>query len=198
VGRPPEARARALGTRGVLMGGLTLAGCGALDEPEKAEEHLPLRAEHPLDGGGSAMDASSLYPQVVDIIARSCSYERCHAGPLVGAGLSFEPGTDVRAALVGVRACQYDRMARVEPGDPDRSWLMIKLTEPFRPIDDPYAHAIYFAPPPGWDPLRRGCRDQTREGVPLFGQRMPATAPNSLPPAELDLLRRWIASGAPP
>lgn len=199
-----ETYAPALTAGGLAIGAITLAGCGPfetmLGAKDEDEVGAPLRAES-LDAGvfsTATVDASGLYPQVVELITQRCSYERCHAGPLVGAGLSFEPGADFRAALVGVRACQYDRMARVEPGHPDRSWLMIKLTAPFRPIDDPYAHAIYFTPPADWDETRRGCQDQTRDGVPLFGQRMPATAPNTLSKDELDLLRRWIGAGAPP
>jgi len=42
-----------------------------------------------------------------------------------------------------------------------------------------------------------GCRDQTEDGAPLFGQRMPATAPNTLSDADLATISRWIAEGAP-
>ena len=152
-----------------------------------------------LDAGSDEKgDAGSLYPQVVSIIERSCAYQRCHAGTPMGAGLGFELGSDHRAMLVDVPSCEYERMARVAPGSLEQSWLWIKLTAPFRPITDPYAHAIYFTPPPGWDESQRGCRDQTDEGVPLFGQRMPSTAPNTLPPEQLDVIRRWILAGAPP
>jgi hypothetical protein len=88
-------------------------------------------------------------------------------------------------------------MPRVAPGDPERSWLWVKLTAPFRPQTDPYAHSIYFEPPADWDPGERGCRDQTDEGEPLFGQRMPSTAPNTLRPDELAVIRAWILAGAP-
>lgn len=186
---------------GLGVGGvLSCAACLPDDATEPVARAASLHAAQfamvPADDAGAAV--ASLYPQVVDIIERRCSWERCHAGPLIGAGLHFEPGRDHRAALVGVRACEYDLMARVTPGAPDQSWLMVKLTAPFRPLRDPYAHQIFFTPPAGWDPSRRGCRDQTRDGVPLFGQRMPSTAPNTLPPEELEVIRRWIAEGAPP
>jgi hypothetical protein len=185
-----------LGAGGVLSCAACLPDDAAAPVVLAASLHDAQIAMVDTDDAGTT--TASLYPQVVDVIERRCSWERCHAGPLIGAGLSFAPGGDHRAALVGVRACEYDLMARVTPGDPAQSWLMVKLTAPFRPLSDPYAHQIFFTPPAGWDPSRRGCRDQTRDGVPLFGQRMPSTAPNTLPPDELDVIRRWIAQGAPP
>ena len=106
-------------------------------------------------------------------------------------------GSNHAAALVGVPACEYERMNRVEPFHPERSWMMVKLTAAFRDRDDPYAGYIYFDPEPDWDPNQRGCRDQTEDGTPLFGSRMPLTAPNMLPESELDTIRSWIAEGAP-
>jgi hypothetical protein len=100
-------------------------------------------------------------------------------------------------SLVGVPACEYERMNRVEPFHPERSWMMVKLTAAFRDRDDPYAGYIYFEPEPGWDPNRRGCRDQTEDGSLLYGSRMPLTAPNMLPDDELETIRSWIAEGAP-
>ena len=153
------------------------------------------------DGGtsSSADDAGSAsYQRVREIIARSCAYHRCHAGPVQGGGLNFAAGVDYRSQLVNVQSCGYDRMMEVEPFAPERSWLMVKLTADARPLDDPYATYIYFDPPADWDPTKRRCVDQTDDGKPLFGQRMPATAPNMLPPDELEAIRAWIAEGAPP
>ena len=156
-----------------------LVGCGAATDAEVS------------DGGGA-----ELYPQVEAILERSCAYQRCHAGPLIGAMLSFAPGTDYASQLVSIPACEYERMARVEPFEPEQSWLWVKLTADFRDRDDPLPFYIHFEPEPGWDPDVRGCRDRADDGTPLFGQRMPLTAPNMLPEAELELIREWIARGA--
>ena len=147
---------------------------------------------------GSDAGAASRYPEVQAIILRSCAIARCHNGPIFGGGLLLSPQSDFRAALVGIPACEYDRMALVEPGHPELSWLMVKLTAPFRPTLDPYANYIEFDPPAGWDPDQRRCRDVTEDGQPLFGQRMPATAPNQLPDADLQAIEDWIVQGAPP
>jgi hypothetical protein len=137
------------------------------------------------------------YAAVVEILERSCAYVRCHSGTPVGGALSFLRGANHALSLVDVPACEYELMKRVEPFHPERSWLIVKLTAAFRPASDPYANYIYFDPEPGWDPNQRGCRDETDEGTPLFGSRMPLTAPNMLPDEELETLRGWIAEGAP-
>ena len=82
-------------------------------------------------------------------------------------------------------------------GVSERSWLYLKLSAEVRPRDDPYADYILLEPEPDWDADDRPCRDRTEDGTPLFGQRMPLTAPNMLPPDELAIIRAWIARGAP-
>jgi hypothetical protein len=149
------------------------------------------------DGNDAGDDGAALYPRVRDILERSCAYERCHAGALIGGQLALPRGGDFAAALVSVTACEYDRMARVEPFDPDNSWLWVKLTADFRDPEDPVLpFYIHFEPEPGWDPDVRGCPDRADDGTPLFGQRMPLTAPNMLPEDELAVIREWIARGA--
>jgi hypothetical protein len=149
-------------------------------------------------GADTGAGAEVPYAQVEAIIRRSCAYERCHGGALIGAGLDLARGRDYRAALLDRPACEYERMALVEPGEPERSWLMVKLTAPYRGLDDPYALYIEFEPAADWDPSQRACPDQTDDGAPLFGQRMPLTAPNMLPDEDLAAIRSWIEAGAPP
>jgi hypothetical protein len=148
------------------------------------------------DASLTAPDAGAQYAEVEAILRRSCAYERCHAGALIGAGLDLSAGGDYRAVLLDRPACEYERMALVEPGDADRSWLMVKLTAPYRSRDDPYAFYIEFEPDDDWDPSLRRCPDETDDGTPLFGQRMPLTAPNMLKESELAAIRAWIEGGA--
>jgi hypothetical protein len=155
------------------------------------------RARARGDGAIDAAASAALYPQVEDILLRSCAYERCHSGALVGAGLDLSRGADYAAALVSVPSCEYPPLARVQPFDPDRSWIMVKLTADFRPReDDELPFYILFEPDPEWDPEQRGCPGRAADGTPLFGQRMPLTAPNMLPDDELEVIRAWIAAGA--
>lgn len=149
------------------------------------------------DSDASSPVTNPLYAEVEDILTRSCAYTRCHSGAIIGGALELTRGTDYWATLVDIPACEYERMKRVEPGDPEHSWLMVKLTAPFRDRDDPNADYIYFDPPADWDPGVRACRDETEDGTPLFGQRMPTTVPNMLPADEIEAIREWIAAGAP-
>lgn len=164
---------------GLLLG---TVGCG---DPRSAEAG-------PFDA-----DEVTLYPRVEAVISQGCAIKRCHSGTIVGAGLLFPEGGDFWAALVNVPACQYERFALVEPGKPDASWLIVKLTAPFRGPGDPYANYIHFEPAPDWDQDARRCPDKTEAGEPLFGQRMPATAPNMLADEDLATIVAWISQGAP-
>ena len=179
-------RRRAFLRGAFILAPMHVVACGA-NAPHDADERED----------AASSEASPLYTEVESILVRSCAFERCHSGAIVGGALDLSRGSDHHAALVAIEACEYDRMARVEPGDPDASWLMVKLTADFRGPEDPYPFYIRFTPASDWDPLRRACRDQTDDGTPLFGQRMPLTAPNMLPAHELEAFRAWIAAGAP-
>lgn len=157
------------------------------------------------DGGGGRdagpLDAAPAdpksYQRVREIFARSCTYQRCHSGVPTGGNFDLTPGTEYAEAMVGVPSCEYPKYLRVAPGDPEHSWVMIKLTSQVRPRDDELADYILFEPEPGWDESKRICRDHAPDGTPLFGQRMPLTAPNMLPEEELEVVRDWIERGAP-
>jgi hypothetical protein len=180
------------------------------DDAESGEHDAGLDGSAALGGAADAaarLDAAeppeppppqpASYAAVVEILQTSCSYVRCHAGSLIGGSLPLVRGTNLAATLVGVPACEYEKMNRIEPYDPEHSWVMVKLTASFRPRNDPYENYIYFDPEPGWDPDQRGCRDHTDDGQPLFGCRMPLTAPNMLPPEQIETIRHWIMDGAP-
>jgi len=178
----------------LVFGVLPYLSAACADEP--AAGRPPSAAEDAGPEKDVGNEAVGSYARVQAIFARSCAYERCHSGAIIGGALNLARGSDYAAALIGVPACEYERMARVEPGDPERSWLMVKLTAAVRPASDAYADYILFEPATNWDGTRRGCPDQTDDGTPLFGQRMPLTAPNMLPEEDLDAIRAWIAAGA--
>ena len=181
-------RTRIGGTLLALLGGCNAAGSSPAAVSGEAGE-VP-------DAIEDASAADSSYARVHEILENSCSYARCHSGVPIGAALQLERGGDYAAALIGLPACEYELMNRVEPYDPEHSWLIVKLSAAVRPRGDPYENYIYFEPDPAWDPGQGSCRDHTEDGTPLFGQRMPLTAPNMLPADELATLRDWIAAGA--
>ena len=170
--------------------------CQSSGDVQRSEDAGAVDASE-VDAGAVDAGRPASYLAVHDIFMRSCSYARCHSGSLVGGSLQFPLQGDYASALVDIPSCQYPDLPRVAPGDPERSWLMIKLTAQVRPKDDPLADYILFEPETGWDASKRGCRDEEPDGKPLFGQRMPLTAPNLLPDAELAAIREWIREGAP-
>jgi len=92
-----------------------------------------------------------------------CSFSSCH-GEAAAGGLSLV-GDEARDALVGVPSLASDR-PRVEPGDPEGSYLYHLLSE---------------------------CEPQARDGA---ARPMPAGAPTLLDPALVGLVRAWIEAGA--
>lgn len=152
-------------------------------------------------GGGKTIEPT--YANVEETVMTSCAISSsCHAGEgAAKARLNFERALtedgDILGVLVDRPACEYDLMDRVEPGDPESSWLWIKL--------DP-AHAdadgnIEFEPDPSFDP------DTSSPSVcPLvtggelsFGTNMPQSIgePTPLDGPRLRMFREWIEMGAP-
>jgi hypothetical protein len=166
-----------------------LFGCG-----EKTAE--PAESQPDAAAPVSPMDLSRLHDEVAVIVSHSCSYSRCHGNLVANAGLVFNSAVNFRDILVGVTACEYDLMPRVKPGKPLESWVMIKLTSPVYDQPDRMG-LIEFTPDPSWVPKEGPCTSTASDGTPLFGMRMPATAPNMLPDADLATFKRWIEVGAP-
>jgi hypothetical protein len=100
-----------------------------------------------------------------------------------------------RAALVGVPSCEYDRMMRVDPGHPERSWIMVKLAGPVRFRQ--YADFIDFMPAADWTPGVPECSGVFDDGAPWFGTRMPPADTTTIEGADVDVIRAWISAGAP-
>lgn len=116
-------------------------------------------------GGGSddeAMGEPVAYRDVQAVFQQYGCID-CHPG--------VNPSLDLRAGksydqLVGVRALEDPSLVRVVAGDPDRSFLYLKLGGA-APIGD----------------------------IPAIGTRMPPRAP-PIDEADLDVVRRWILQGA--
>ena len=98
------------------------------------------------------------YRQIQAIFAKyGCT--GCH--PSVNPSLSLQPGKSY-ASLVGVQALEDPRLYRVVAGDPDRSFLFLKI---------------------GGDPAVAD--------IPAIGGRMPPGSP-PIAAADMDLIRTWI------
>jgi hypothetical protein len=135
-----------------------------------------------------------LSAQVRALIERSCAKQVCHGEMVSNAYLDFTG--ELHDVLVNVPACEYDRMARVSPGDPDHSWIMIKLAGPQRFVQ--YLDFIEFDPGADWQPARPECSGTLPDGARWFGTRMPPVdTTQPLSADEIEIIRRWIEAGAP-
>ena len=93
---------------------LVSTGCGTVKSP----------TEPPSDvGTGTALTFSQIQAQ---IFTPTCAKAGCHAASSAQAGLVLEAG-QAYGSLVGRSSSQRSNLARVQPGDPDRSYLILKL-----------------------------------------------------------------------
>lgn len=100
---------------------------------------------------------------------------------------------DMRVAMVGVASCEYNLMDRVAPGDPDNSWVMVKMTMPFVTAPgSPTNGDLEFTPDATWNEA-----DKCNPAIVGFGKRMPFVSPFEPDPAVLSAIRAWIVAGAP-
>lgn len=88
---------------------------------------LSLSCEHadPLqpDGGGLEPTLSSIQ---ANIFNQKCATSSCHVGSSAPHGLDLSEGA-AHGNLVGVRSREVPALFRVSPGDPDDSYLVMKL-----------------------------------------------------------------------
>jgi hypothetical protein len=143
---------------------------------------------------GTDAGSAGLYAQVEQILDNSCAKQVCHGEMVANGHMNLMAG-DMRAMLVDVPACEYERMMRVQPGKPEQSYIMLKIAGPVRFRG--YADFVDFTPAPGWTPTTPECSGQFDDGSPWFGLHMPPADTTTIEPADIEVLRSWIAAGAP-
>lgn len=92
---------------------LLLAGCGSVKSPTEP-------AEEP---GGTALPFSRIQAEV---FTPSCAKSGCHAASSGAGGLVLEAGRSY-GEIVGRPATERPSLALIEPGAPERSYLIKKL-----------------------------------------------------------------------
>jgi hypothetical protein len=117
-----------------------------------------------LDANGRPISdtpvANNDFQEIQDTIFSPICAE-CHIGGGAPQGLRLDAGNSY-AMLVNVPSAEVPGTLRVNPGNPDASYIVQKI-----------------------------------EGIAAVGVRMPANGPPYLPQDRIDLVRRWIAAGAP-
>jgi hypothetical protein len=106
----------------------------------------------------------SFCADVQPIFTASCAFSGCHAGPAAQLGQNLSVG-NAYASIVNVPSVEVPALDRVEPGDPDASYLVHKIEGTFASVGG-------------------------------SGGRMPL-GQGALPQADIDVIRAWIAAGAP-
>ena len=97
----------------LLTAALLWAGCGGDDSTVGPDD----------DGEGQLTEAS--LAQVSEVFAVSCAFSGCHSGGDPAAGLSLEG--DFAGRIVGVASEQRAGFLLVDPGNPNKSYLLLKV-----------------------------------------------------------------------
>ena len=74
-------------------------------------------------GGGETATFTAVQQQ---IFSQSCAFSGCHGGDSPAEGMSLASGNSF-AAIVNVRSSQMSNLDRIEPSDPDNSYLYLKV-----------------------------------------------------------------------
>ncbi len=98
----------------LLTAALLWTGCGGDDSTVGPDGS---------DGEGALTEAT--LAQVSEVFAVSCAFSGCHSGGDPAAGLSLEG--DFAARIVGVASEQRSDLKLVDPGNPNKSYLLIKV-----------------------------------------------------------------------
>ena len=117
----------------------------------------------------------------------SCAAGSCHGGDGARqAHLNFKKAPDLATALVNVTSCENNAMKLVVPGDPEHSWIWIKLTADIE--DTNSGKLIHEGTPSACAGVATG-----------FGSRMPYVVGlfDKLPAEKLAVIHDWIEGGAP-
>lgn len=140
-----------------LVAGLGFMGCSG-DGTTLGPDGVPPTGEAPPDTTSSP--APTLAQLSREIFTPNCAFSGCHSGAGAAAGMSLAADR-IAGQLIGV-VSPTSGMKRVDPGNPEGSYLLKKL----------------------------------RGDAGISGAQMPlGDAPLSA--AQLELIRAWIAAGAP-
>jgi hypothetical protein len=136
-------RSRPARNRTLALAALLLAGCGTVKSP--TEPSTPT-------GGGTAFTFAQIQAQIFTPV---CAKAGCHAAGSSPSGLVLEAGQSY-GNLVGRPAAENSSLSRVAPGNPDASYIILKLrgdptiTGARMPLGGPYLSADQIAGIAAW------------------------------------------------
>jgi hypothetical protein len=150
----PEGSNNVLAAKGFLLASLVLAlaACTAGNGEGLDQNGQPIPVNPPV---------ASDFQQIQDtIFTPICT--ACHIGANAPQGMRLDAANSY-AMIVNVQSNEVPGLKRINPGNPDSSYLVQKI-----------------------------------QGTAAVGVRMPANGPPYLTQTQIDLVRRWVAAGAPP
>jgi hypothetical protein len=146
---------------------------GQCEEMHLLGEALPIESQNAGDAGADSgtsdpTETGVFATQIAPIFNSYCGGSVCHGAdsPTLGLALAGAQPSVIRAGLVGQQASEA-AMALVEPGEPEQSWLYLKITDNFAAVD---------------------CNTSRCTAMPPAGVK-----PNA---QEVERIRSWIAAGA--
>ena len=78
------------------------------------------------DGGGPPSPDATFTRVQTEVFSVSCALSGCHAGSAPAAGMDLSAGASY-GNIVGVTSTERGDLKRIEPGDPNRSYLVKKI-----------------------------------------------------------------------
>jgi mono/diheme cytochrome c family protein len=129
--------------RSALALAVLLAGCGTVKSPTEPA---------PVSGGGTAFTFAQIQAQIFTPV---CAKAGCHAAGSSPSGLVLAAGQSY-GNLVGRPANENTSLDRVAPGNPDASYIILKLrgdpsiTGERMPLGGPYLSADQIAGIAAW------------------------------------------------
>ena len=81
----------------------------------------------PTEPGGGPPSPDATFTRVqTEVFSVSCALSGCHAGSAPAAGMNLSAGASY-GNIVGVTSTERGDLKRIEPGDPNRSYLVRKI-----------------------------------------------------------------------
>ncbi|MDA0336177.1 MAG: hypothetical protein O2782_13515 [bacterium] len=108
---------------GAAVLALTALGCGG-DGSTLGPDGTPLAEDGTGDGDPTV--AVTLAQLSSDIFTPKCATSGCHSGGSPAQGMSLT-SANVAAATIGVASAQVANLKRIDPGNPDGSYLLQKV-----------------------------------------------------------------------
>ena len=111
-------------TTGAAVLALTSLGCGG-DGSTLGPDGRPLVEDGPVDDGDSTAVTVTLSQLSTEIFTPNCTSAGCH-GANPSEGMSLLPD-DIAASIIDVQSNQRPNLKRIDPNNPDGSYLLQKL-----------------------------------------------------------------------